>query len=99
MLDIRVQAIVLSNDGAPSGPPPAGGTWSTYVEKLIQEANQFYEDQGIGFRLRFDLSTDVAFKKSTLLNQLQPSPLKQDANGNDDDPNGRNRAIVPFHGC
>src|SRR5512140_1169385 len=96
MHDIRIQVIVLTNDGvtATSGPTAsglAGLTWGQYMEKLVSEANAIYDDQGVGFRLRFDEATDIAFKQSTLLNTLWPSPMGTDANGNDDNPNAHAR--------
>src|SRR5262245_14111788 len=99
MNDIRVQAIILSNDGveAPSGPAHSPGTtWAQYVDRPAREANDFYEARGVEFRLRFDPETDVARRRSTKLNRLRPNRGKdgsgdpivaKDPNGNDDNPN------------
>lgn len=93
---IRIRVIVLTDDGVAASRGPthhdvAGLTWGQYMAKLVGDANAIYEDQGIGFRLAFDEATDVSFKQSTLLNTLQPSPMKKDANDNDDNPNGHAR--------
>jgi|GEM_PF-5335612 len=91
MLRIRIQAIVVFDDGVPptSGPASLPGvtpkSWGDYVKELVDDTNALWEREDVPFRADFHPKTDVAFLSSTLVNRDDTddeSAMEFDLNGN-----------------